>query len=289
MAKQYGEGSDSNALVKKQLEEQQQRKDKRTKQLKLGVGIALIVVATILMVVNGFKANKINAENEKLEADIVDLQAQLEGVSKKASETDAKQVKENVYSAQETGNRICEIQNELSNVSFEMAPNGEFVDEAKMNELLAELRKYIPNSSDTSAKAREIWCYGHKWYFNSNYAMSLDTYPVVFTCYQESDVKKEKLLAYAIAYYNVDSDTFSPVKLYNTSWLSMMNTDLPDEDEGAATSTDATSPTDTTENRDEGSHILDIVNQVEDSEEEATTEEDSTPKSDDTIGPESDE
>lgn len=288
MAKQYGEGSDSNALVKKQLEEQQQKKDKRTKQLKLGVGIALIVVAAILMVVNGFKANKINAENEKLEADIVDLQAQLEGVSKKASETDAKQVKENVYSAQETGNRICEIQNELSNVSFEMAPNGEFVDEAKMNELLAELRKYIPNSSDTSAKAREIWCYGHKWYFNSNYAMSLDTYPVVFTCYQESDVKKEKLLAYAIAYYNVDSDTFSPVKLYNTSWLSMLTTGLPDEDEGAATSTDAASPTDTTENRDEGSHILDIVNQAEDSEED-TSEEDFTPKSDDTIGPESDE
>ena len=277
MAKQYGEGSDSNALVKKQLEEQQQRKDKRTKQLKLGVGIALIVVATILMVVNGFKANKINAENEKLEADIVDLQAKLEGESKKASETDAKQVKENVYSAQETGNRICEIQNELSKVSFEMAPNGEYVDEAKMR------------SSDTSDKAREIWCYGNKWYFNSNYAMSLDTYPVVFTCYQESDVKKEKLLAYAVAYYNVDSDTFSPVKLYNTSWLSMLNTDLPDEDEGAATATDAASPTDTTKNRDEGSYILDIVNQAEDSKEEDTTEEDSAPKTDDTIGPESDE
>jgi len=271
MAKRYGEGSESNDLVKKQLSEQQQLKDSRIKKIKIGIGVFLVVLSIISLTVNSFKANKIRKECDELETKIADARASLEGTKKKASETDAVAIKENVYSAQDAGSKICDLQNELNTIDF----NNE-QDLTRMNELLTELRRYVPDGGDNSGNARNIWCYGNKWYFNSNYAMSTDSYPVVFTCYSSDDINKEKLLSYVIADYNVASDTFYPVKVYNTTWLSVMdNTVLPEDHEGnpnVATDTNASTETP----RDSGSNILDIVNETDDENanntSEATTE-----------------
>ena len=265
MAKRYGEGSEANDLVKKQLDEQQQLRLNQIKKTKIIIGVFLILVSLIIMVVNGFKANKINQACADLESQISSKRAELESKRKLASETDATQIVENVYSAQEAGKRVCEIQNELNTIDMMDE------DETRMNELLVELRRYIPDNSSSSGNARNIWCYGHVWYFDSNYAMSLDSYPVIFTCYDKADTKKEKLLAYVIADYNVDSDTFSPVKLYTTTWLTDYDEALPNDDEGNEhTATDATS-TDANTSHDAGDHIRELIDEY-DSTTEATTE-----------------
>lgn len=195
--------------------------------------IAKIGIAAVLLLIAGFniagmvgninKASKVSAQNDELNARLTTMQSEVAAYkasqqsasqNETATDTDvtvsANTIDKEMYSAQEAGERVCELQM----LNFR-------------NELLLESDKQDLMRLIGSVS---LW-YGHqmnpdkspiKWEFLTGYDHSEYVYDVVWGCYTaDGKYNDNYLLCVVFGTYNGESDTFTITGTYRTDFGSM--------------------------------------------------------------------
>lgn len=162
------------------------------------VATICIIIALILGVRLAISVSGYNEKTHSYDSQISDLERDYANLSE--YEGTVEQVKIKLYSASETGNKVCDLQNSYGNTK-------DFASVA------TQLDAYL--SSDSS-NYRTPWFYDEnhagKWTFHTNYQIGNTVIPCLWT-YDVAGVMYE----YVVGNYNADTNMFSNLEKHMTT------------------------------------------------------------------------
>lgn len=282
MAKQYGASSSSGQTMEERIAEENAIKEKRQKKIRILISFILLIVGIVVVVVNVVRSSSLKEEIKTLNEQAKDATAEVEGLRQRSSTREQKtiEVKEQLYSADQLAAKLCNVQNKLNEMFSEKGIES-YSDEDR-TKVVEEMHSYISTGDN------QLWCDRGTWYSNTNFSVG-DSYPVVFTCYDDkNDPKHEKLLAYVIATYDAKDNVFAGVSLSTTSWVDAYDQrtepvagpdDPVDPDDPNPSGEPADGPSD-----DPGQHLQDIIDDYDRSQPSETPTEEEVTKEEEAHG-----
>lgn len=218
MARKYGNESEEANALRQELLEEEAKKNALYKKIKLGSCLAIGFVSAIMVILNIVSIVKTNNDTAMLNVKLTEAHANLEAKQLEYEEQPATLVYVDpiVNNASEIGQTICDIQNQLSEVTLnEEANNLGITNEHKA--LLQDMQFYFYGQSAASV----TWCKYGEWIYETNYDYEGDVLEIVWLCYDESDTSHNELYAAAVATYSASNNTLNDFNIYYTSWYGL--------------------------------------------------------------------
>lgn len=227
MARQYGSKSEQADIVKKELMEEAAKQNKKMRAIKLGVGLGIVAISSIMLMSNLSHISSVSDKTAKLNEEIASAKEVYK--QKKEEAGDVKEIiiydDPIVHSAKEIGEAVCKTQNELSRLTNEELANNSAITDAH-KKLLLDMKSYFFGQPDAAV----TWCRYGEWIYESTYDYEGDVLDITWLCYAPTDTSHSKLLACATATYSASVNELNDFKIYYTSWFSLL--DSPSDENG---------------------------------------------------------
>ncbi|MBO5435614.1 hypothetical protein J6A31_07460 [bacterium] len=226
MARQYGAESEQVVAIREQIAKENRQKA-NTRKLIEGIASVVLVGAGVINIVAGIMTTA------SVQDELGGLQKQIEAQSivrdekKAAAEVNKNtivEVDEVVNSAADEGLRVCELQNALNKSTIERLLSGNTKLSVEHQKMLQELATYFPKGSNSNRSIRTSWFLYGTWHFDSTYDYSGENKVFLWTCYEDDDVNRDRLLGYVAANYDPVTKTFKNAAFCKTKhWITVYN------------------------------------------------------------------
>lgn len=231
MARQFGESSEKGQLARDMRLRQMEDDEEKRRKIERYVSIAFVVFGVLFLVFSIISYNSYKKKSEQGRVELSEVQETLDKMRSAVNDdtTTVVEVDAVVASASEAGEAVCKAQNDIDTAKIaEMKVGATGMSDAHVD-AINRVRRYIVVDNGNSSGISGSWSkYGPKgvWEFNGTYEFEGTNMTVVWKYYAPDDIRHERLLAFATAFYNSDDNMFHDGDIYYTTWYSDLAKDF---------------------------------------------------------------
>lgn len=242
MARSYGANTEKGKEVREQIRVEKERGKNRAKKLNLCISGGIVLVGAIVIALTFITVSNRNADTSDKLTQIQEKEATYSQMQEASQDAEVEYVDPTVDNVSVVGRIVCNLQNQLSQYTYE--ENKSNADALSKEHLatLDEFRGYFTDGSLADSTngtwMSDILTPGllanvtgddcpYEWEFNENfdYLRGDNLLSVAWLCYDTADTDHEKLIMTVTASYDAAAQTFSDVTLYETAWTAAILND----------------------------------------------------------------